>query len=91
MSIFTRIRRAGEIATIVGVAVGALTVVLVWGSIGLLPGILSFWSAGALMGVVGVTSLCVFLALGVDAAEQRLDSLDPSDASLGVPSEVEPL
>jgi hypothetical protein len=73
MSITTRIRLVGAVATAVAVAVAVFGL---WASVGDLPGILSPGPAGALVGMLVATSCCVALALSLEASQRRM-ALEP--------------
>lgn len=67
MSVTTRIRLVGAIATSVAVAVAVLVLVGVWAS----ADDVSLGSAGALLGVLLTTTIGVALAFSLDANERR--------------------
>lgn len=72
MSVSTRIRLVGAIASSIAVAVGVVVLFGVWASVSALPGILTLGSAGALMGLLLTTTICVALTLTVPASDRRL-------------------
>lgn len=76
MSVTTRIRLVGAIASSIALAVGVVVVFGVWASVSALPGILALGSAGALMGMLLTTTLCIALTLSVSASDRRL-ALNP--------------
>jgi hypothetical protein len=63
MSVTTRIRLVGAIATSIAVAVVVLVLFAAWVSVDDLPGVLSLASAAALMGML-LTTICVVRASG---------------------------
>jgi hypothetical protein len=71
MSVTTRIRLVGAIASSLAVAVGVFVLFGVWASVSALPGILALGAAGALMGML-TTMICVALTLAVPASDRRL-------------------
>ena len=76
MSVTTRIRLVGAIASSFAMAVGVVVLFGVWASVSALPGILTLGSAGALMGMLLTTTICVALTLSVGASDRRL-ALNP--------------
>ena len=76
MSVTTRIRLVGAIASSIAMAVGVVVLFGVWASVSALPGILALGSAGALMGMLLTTTICVALTLSMSASDRRL-SLNP--------------
>ena len=72
MSVTTRIRLVGAIASSVAVAVAVFVLSSVWASLSALPGALAVGSAGALIGMLLTTTICVALALSVIPGERRL-------------------
>jgi hypothetical protein len=76
MSVTTRIRLVGAIASSFAMAVGVVVLFGVWASVSALPGILTLGSAGALMGMLLTTTICVALTLSVSASDRRL-TLNP--------------
>lgn len=63
MSVITRIRLVGAIASAFAVAVCVVVVLGVLASVSALPGILALGSAGALLGMLLTTTICVALTL----------------------------
>jgi hypothetical protein len=82
MSVVTRIRRIGDIAISVALAVAVLVLFSVWASVGVLPGILSLGPASAVAGLLAATSLCVVLALSIQATERRLELMSEATQPL---------
>ena len=78
MSVTTRIRLVGAIASSIAVAVAVFVLASVWASASALPGILALGSAGALMGMLMTTTIFVALAL----------SVRPNDRGLALTSET---
>jgi hypothetical protein len=78
MSVTTRIRLVGAIASSIAVAVAVFVLSSVWASASALPGILAMGSAGALMGMLMTTTIFVALAL----------SVRPNDGGLTLTSET---
>jgi len=76
MSVTTRIRLVGTIASFFAMAVGVVVLFGVWASVSALPGILALGSAGALMGMLLTTTICVALTLSVSESARRL-ALNP--------------
>jgi len=76
MSVTTRIRLVGAIASSIAMAVCVVVLFGVWASVSTLPGILALGSAGALMGMLLTTTLCIALTLSVSASDRRL-ALNP--------------
>ena len=76
MSVTTRIRLVGALASSLAMAVGVVVLFGVWASVSALPGILALGSAGALMGMLLTTTLCIALTLSVSASDRRL-ALNP--------------
>jgi hypothetical protein len=76
MSVTTRIRLVGAIASSFAMAVGVVVLFGVWASVSALPGILALGSAGALMAMLLTTTICVALTLSVSASDRRL-ALNP--------------
>ena len=72
MSVTTRIRIVGAIASSIAVAVGVFVLSSVWASISALPGLIAVGSAGALMGMLLTTTIGVALALSVSSSDRRL-------------------
>jgi hypothetical protein len=72
MSVSTRIRLVGAIASSIAVAVGVVVLFGVWASVSALPGTLALGSAGALMGLLLTTTICVALTLAAPASDRRL-------------------
>jgi hypothetical protein len=72
MSVTTRIRLVGAIASSIAMAVGVFVLFGVWASVSALPGILALGSAGALMGMLLTTTICVALTLSVSGQNRRL-------------------
>ena len=72
MSVTTRIRLVGAIASSIAMAVGVVVLFGVWASVSALPGILALGSAGALMGILLTTTLCIALTFSVSASDRRL-------------------
>ena len=72
MSVTTRIRLVGAIASSIAMAVGVVVLFGVWASVSALPGILGLGSAGALMGMLLTTTLCIALTFSVSASDRRL-------------------
>jgi len=71
MSVTTRIRIVGAIASSIAVAVGVFVLSSVWASISALPGLIAVGSAGALMGMLLTTTIGVALTLSV-SSDRRL-------------------
>jgi len=71
MSVTTRIRLVGAIASSIAVAVAVCVLSSVWASVGTLPDILAVGSAGVLMGMLMTTTICVALVLSVSANDRR--------------------
>lgn len=76
MSVTTRIRLVGAIASSIAMAVCVVVLFGVWASVSALPGTLALGSAGALMGMLLTTTLCIALTLSVSASDRRL-ALNP--------------
>ena len=72
MSVTTRIRIVGAIASSIAVAVGVFVLSSVWASISALPGLIAVGSAGALMGMLLTTTICIALTLSVRSSDRRL-------------------
>ena len=76
MSVTNRIRLVGAIATSIALALAVAVLFGVWASVGALPETLSLGPAGALMGMLATTSICVALALSMEASERPSRSGD---------------
>jgi hypothetical protein len=76
MSVITRIRLVGAIASAFAVAVGVFVLFGVWAAVSALPGTLALGSAGALMGMLLTTTICMALTLSEHARDRRL-ALNP--------------
>jgi hypothetical protein len=72
MSVTTRIRIVGVIASSIAVAVGVFVLSSVWASISALPGLIAVGSAGALMGMLLTTTIFIALRLSVSSGDRRL-------------------
>ena len=72
MSVTTRIRIVGAIASSIAVAVGVVVLSSVWASISALPGLIAVGSAGALMGMLLTATICIALRLSVTSGDRRL-------------------
>jgi len=72
MSVTTRIRLVGAIASAFAVAVGVFVLFGVWAAVSALPEIPALGPAGALMGMVLTTTICVALTLSEHARDRRL-------------------
>ena len=72
MSVTTRIRLVGAIASSIAMAVGVVVLFGVWASVNALPGILALGSAGALMGMLLTATICIAVTLSVSASHRRL-------------------
>jgi hypothetical protein len=71
MSVTNRIRLVGAVATSLVTALAVVVLLGVWAS-DALPGALSLVPAGALMGLLVTTSVCVAMAVSLDATDRRL-------------------
>ena len=72
MSVTTRIRMVGAIASSIAVAMGVFVLSSVWASSSALPGLIAVGSAGALMGMLLTTTICIALTLSVRSSDRRL-------------------
>ncbi len=72
MSVTTRIRIVGAIASSIAVAVAVFVVSSVWAASSALPGLIAVGSAGALMGMLLTTMIGVALTLSVSSSNRRL-------------------
>jgi len=72
MSVTTRIRLVGALASSLAMAVGVVVLFGVWASVSALPGTLALGSAGALMGMLLTTTICIAVTLSISASHRRL-------------------
>jgi len=72
MSVTTRIRLVGAIASSIAMAVGVVVLFGVWASVNAPPGVLALGPAGALMGMLLTTTICIAVTLSVSASHRRL-------------------
>lgn len=72
MSVTTRIRLVGAIASSIAVAVGVFVLSSVWTAIDESPGLIALGSAVAVMGMLLTTTICVALTLSVNSRDRRL-------------------
>jgi hypothetical protein len=72
MSVTTRIRLVGAIASSIAVAVGVFVVSSVWMASDEFPGLIGVGSALAVMGMLLTTTTCVALTLSVNSRDRRL-------------------
>jgi len=84
MSVTTRIRLVGAIASSIAMAVGVVVLFGVWASVNAPPGVLALGPAGALMGMLLTTTICIAVTLSVSASHRRL-ALNP-DTTQPLPS-----
>jgi hypothetical protein len=79
MSVLTRIRLVGTVATSIALALGLFTMFWLMSFFDTLPGIQTAWLGAVLTGLPLLATLCLLLALPIDPSQRRVQSTSDPD------------